>query len=372
MRTTDLIEPEAGRPPASPDAPSAVLRPQARQASPRAPGTELFSLDTVVQLLTVLALVVVLKLDLLLALLSGLLIYELVHVLAPTVTGIGVARRTGKVIALSLLASIVIVAVLLGILGLASLLSRGPENLTVLLRKMADVIETARSHLPPWAWSYLPEDSDELKAAASGWLREHAGQLRVFGQDVWRVLIHVVIGMVIGGMIAVRSETQPQDRRPLAQALTDRARLLGRAFRRVVFAQVRISAINTVLTSIYLLVVLPMFGITLPLAKTLVAVTFIAGLLPVLGNLISNTVIFVVSLSVSLEIAVASLVFLVVIHKLEYFINARIMGAQLHARAWELLLAMLVMDAAFGIAGVIAAPIYYAYVKDELSARGLV
>ena len=30
------------------------------------------------------------------------------------------------------------------------------------------------------------------------------------------------------------------------------------------------------------------------------------------------------------------------------------------------------MESAFGIAGLIAAPIYYAYLKDELSARGLV
>jgi len=33
---------------------------------------------------------------------------------------------------------------------------------------------------------------------------------------------------------------------------------------------------------------------------------------------------------------------------------------------------MLVMEAAFGIAGVIAAPIYYAFVKDELASQGLV
>jgi predicted PurR-regulated permease PerM len=42
------------------------------------------------------------------------------------------------------------------------------------------------------------------------------------------------------------------------------------------------------------------------------------------------------------------------------------------ARAWELLLAMLIMDACFGIPGVIAAPIYYAYLKDELSVRKLI
>ena len=113
-------------------------------------------------------------------------------------------------------------------------------------------------------------------------------------------------------------------------------------------------------------------GVHLPLTKTMIAVTFIAGLLPVIGNLISNTVIVVVSLSVSPLLAVSSLAFLVVIHKLEYFVNARIMGGRIRARAWELLVAMLVMDAIFGIAGVIAAPIYYAYLKDELSARGLI
>jgi predicted PurR-regulated permease PerM len=71
-------------------------------------------------------------------------------------------------------------------------------------------------------------------------------------------------------------------------------------------------------------------------------------------------------------LAVGSLAFLVVIHKLEYFVNARVMGGQIHARAWELLLAMLVMDAVFGIPGVIAAPIYYAYLKNELSAQNLI
>jgi predicted PurR-regulated permease PerM len=32
---------------------------------------------------------------------------------------------------------------------------------------------------------------------------------------------------------------------------------------------------------------------------------------------------------------------------------------------------MLVMEAVFGIAGLVAAPIYYAYLKNELAARKL-
>ena len=154
--------------------------------------------------------------------------------------------------------------------------------------------------------------------------------------------------------------------------LFERARRLGDAFRRIVFAQVRISALNTLLTGIYLAAVLPLLGIHLPLVKTMILVTFLAGLLPVIGNLISNTVIVIVSLSYSGSAAIGSLAFLVFIHKLEYFVNARIVGTQIRARAWELLLAMLVMEAAFGIAGVIAAPIVYAYIKDELIERGLI
>jgi predicted PurR-regulated permease PerM len=139
-----------------------------------------------------------------------------------------------------------------------------------------------------------------------------------------------------------------------------------------VFAQVRISALNAALTGVYLLVIVPWTGTHLPFAKTMLVVTFITGLLPVIGNLISNTMIVVLSLSVSPVLAVSSLAFLVVIHKLEYFVNARVMGGQIHARAWELLLAMLVMDAVFGIPGLVAAPIYYAYLKNELSAQKLI
>ena len=147
---------------------------------------------------------------------------------------------------------------------------------------------------------------------------------------------------------------------------------LAHAFRGVVFAQVKISAVNTVLTAIYLVGILPLLGIQMPFAKALIAVTFLAGLLPVIGNLISNTVIVVVSLSVSFAVALGSLAFLIVIHKLEYFLNARIVGGEIKASAWELLCAMLAFEAAFGLPGLVAAPIFYAYVKAELRQLGLI
>ena len=69
-----------------------------------------------------------------------------------------------------------------------------------------------------------------------------------------------------------------------------------------------------------------MVGVHLPFIKTMLA-----------GNLISNTVIVLVS-----------------------------------AWAWEMLLAMLVMEAAFGIPGIAVAPVYYAYMRAELMRADLV
>ena len=47
-------------------------------------------------------------------------------------------------------------------------------------------------------------------------------------------------------------------------------------------------------------------------------------------------------------------------------------GGQISAKSWELLLAMLVFEAAFGLPGVVAGPIYYAYLKSELKQVGMV
>ncbi|OYZ55776.1 MAG: hypothetical protein B7Y21_13865, partial [Hydrogenophilales bacterium 16-61-112] len=221
--------------------------------------------------------------------------------------------------------------------------------------------------------AWLPQGDDSaIRAGLVEWLRTHALEIRQYSGNAGRAVLHFIIGLIIGSFIALREASPQQTLAPLASALCERVNRLSDAFHRVVFAQVRISALNALLTGVYLFVVLPAFGVQLPFTKTMIVVTFLVGLLPVIGNLISNSVIVIISLSHSLQVAAGSLAFLVVIHKLEYFVNARIIGEQIKARAWELLIAMLVMEAAFGLQGVIAAPIIYAYIKKELSDRELI
>ena len=334
------------------------------------PAPRLLRYDIAAWIIAAAALAGTLLLHLLPALLAGLLVYELVHVVASRV----LMSRTGgrKLAAVSLLATVIVVVLVLAIWGLVAFLRSEAGSLPNLLQRMAEIVEGSRGKLPVWILESIPGDPDALKHAIAGWLGEHSRELRAVGGEMGHAAVHVLIGLVIGAMVSLHEAGDAAEMGPLAAALTERARRVGEAFRRIVFAQVRISAVNTVFTAIYLAALLPMLGVSLPFTKTLIAVTFIAGLFPVIGNLISNTVIVIVSLSVSLEVALGSLAFLVIVHKLEYFLNARIVGSQIRASAWELLLAMLVMEAAFGIAGVAAAPIYYAYLKDELSARGLV
>ncbi|BAX58802.1 MULTISPECIES: AI-2E family transporter [Burkholderia cepacia complex] len=315
-------------------------------------------------LFTIVVMWLVLELKLLGGLLAGLLVYQLIHTIAPVIERHTTSMRA-RWVAVVLLA-IAIVGALTGLtIGIIEHFERTVPNLQSLLDQLMQIVEQTRARTPAWIANLLPVDVEQMKTKAAVLMHSHMDQLQQSGKSVARGFGHVLFGMIIGAMIAIGVE-QGKVRRPLSTALVTRVSRFSDAFRRIVFAQIKISTINATFTGIYLLVALPIFHERLPLSKTLVLVTFIVGLLPVIGNLISNTLIVAVSLSVSMGTAIASLAFLVIIHKLEYFLNAKIIGGQIESRAWELLLAMLVMEAAFGLPGVIAAPIFYAYLKREL------
>lgn len=246
------------------------------------------------------------------------------------------------------------------------------ETIMGLASKLAEVLTDIRSIVPPALLPYVPESLIDLRESMAHTLKLHGSEIGSVGKDSLHTLAHILIGIVISIMLTLHRFTDEQVCKPLTRAMRERLVLLTDSFANVIFAQAKISAINTSLTAIYLLLALPLTGTHLPYAKTLVIATFFAGLLPIVGNLISNSLIVVVSLGISFRVGMESLLFLVIIHKLEYFINARIVGNRVHAAAWELLMAMLVMESAFGVPGLLIAPIVYAYLKAELVKAKLV
>lgn len=246
------------------------------------------------------------------------------------------------------------------------------HGIAALMTTVVDTLVSLRRTLPDQVADVLPTTIEGLRKLLVEMMGDHVQKISVVGMEGLKVFAHILLGMVVGGMAAVHHFTD-HDKAPLfICAMRARLRNLVTAFDKVVFAQVKISGLNTAFTAVYLLVALPLFGVHLPMATILVLLTFAVGMLPVVGNLVSNTVIVVISLGVSPGVGIASLLFLVLIHKAEYFMNARIVGHEVQATAWELLSAMLLMEAVFGVAGLVAAPVVYAWLKAEAKAQGMI
>ena len=239
-----------------------------------------------------------------------------------------------------------------------------------LLHHLAGTVLEIRQKLPPDLAAHLP---DELLAAQS-WLVEYlqsqAHALTGFGTAGLRGGLLVYVGLVVGALMV--GTLQPLANGPLRRALRQRGSDFMNAFRQIVVAQFWIAAFNATCTAAFLWIALPLAGVGIPYSATLVGLTFVAGLIPIVGNLLCNSVLTIAGVSVSPSVGLACLLFLIAIHKFEYFINAKLVGRRTNTAAWELLTVMFIGEAIFGVAGLVAAPLYYAYAKRELLDAGLI
>ncbi|KAB7897268.1 AI-2E family transporter [Rouxiella sp. S1S-2] len=314
---------------------------------------------------------VILPLHLLGCFISGFIVYELVNALTPHFQKI-IRGERARWLVVALISTVVVSALILAVMGIVTFLLHDVRNPAAFNDKVSHLLSDAQSRLSPVMLHYLPANLEELQREFIQWMREHVVMLQTAGKNAAHTFVTMLVGMILGAIISLQRGVGEEQHAPLKNDLMQRMRLLSQSFRNVVFAQFQISLINTVLSGVFLFGILPMFGIHLPLSKTLVVFTFVCGLLPVVGNLISNAVICIVGLSISLWVGAIVLGYLIIIHKVEYFLNARIVGTRINAKSWEVLLAMLIFESAFGLPGVVAAPIYYAYLKSELKTARLI
>lgn len=219
-------------------------------------------------------------------------------------------------------------------------------------------------------------DPDELKARATEWVREHVGEsvsmARKAGTNLVLLVMAFIITVVVKhGRIDEEDAAQPAPLPSnlwefLARFLTRKIATFYGCFRQVMAGQVVIALINAGLT-VGLLVVL---GI--PHKFALIVLVFVFGLLPIVGNLISNTVICLSALIWTGPVQVlAALAFLVAIHKLEYVLNGKIIGHLVKLPLYMTLLALIVGELLFHISGMILAVPVVLFARTELSKVGV-
>ncbi|RYF25202.1 MAG: AI-2E family transporter [Comamonadaceae bacterium] len=344
-------------------------------AAPFAPATRGVIIAS--YLLMAATLVLVMWRGLLPGLLCVCLGFLLTRWLAPRLGRIGRRRAhtarttpTGQALAAAVVMLAPLVLLVFALSHSRSYIVEAPQQYKELLDFLARTVLELRLKLPTDIASQLPVGAAEIQRAIAAYLGAKAGALAMAGRAWLTGLLYAYVGLLIGALAAVR--TVGATRGPLAQQLVLRVAYFGAAFRQIVAAQFWIAAFNTLLTALFLLLVLPLWDLRLPYTPALITLTFLAGLVPIVGNLLCNAVITLVGLSVSPAAAVACLAFLVLIHKAEYVINAKVVGQRTHMGVWELLAVMFVAEAVFGPAGLVAAPLFYAYLKKELEAARLV
>lgn len=247
------------------------------------------------------------------------------------------------------------------------------------------------------AWRALPEIADSSIPSATAWAEKRNIELPFTDFETLKVFlisqvkdeIHylndvahfagvastlfvlVVIGIVVAASLFFRSWRHPlrgsvaEEGNNLytecASEIATRFHDFYRSFEIVLGAQMIISCINTVLTAIFIL------SVGLPNAAVVIGVTFLCGLLPIVGNLISNTIIVFLSAAISAKLALAALIFLVAIHKLEYFLNSKIIGGWIRNPVWLTLIGLIIGEIVMGIPGMILAPVVLNYLRLEMS-----
>lgn len=213
-------------------------------------------------------------------------------------------------------------------------------------------------------------DFDTLKAVAMENAKDQLKGLGALAKFTTMQFAMLVIGLVVATSMFNNARLDLDRETPgfkenfyfqCIDEIAARFRGFYRSFSTVMGAQILISLINTFLTSVFV------FWTWMPYASLIVVVTFFCGLLPIIGNIMSNTVIVGIALTISPQFAVSALLFLVALHKLEYFLNSKIIGGRIKNPMWLTLLGLIAGERLMGIPGMILAPVILHYVKMELS-----
>jgi predicted PurR-regulated permease PerM len=268
------------------------------------------------------------------------------------------------------LALILFIVVVAGIAAAAVYFTRAA------LLALPDVADTSIPSASAWAQQRQIElpftDFESLRAVVIDTLKQEAHYLRNvahFAGSTTAVLVFTILGIVAAVSLFFKTGLDPyRNTHPMKNNLysiccdevSTRFRDFYRSFATVMGAQITISLINTTLTAIFVL------AVRLPYGPLVIAITFLCGLVPIVGNLVSNTIIVFLALTVSLKLAIGALVFLIVIHKLEYFLNSKIIGDRIRNPVWLTLIALIIGERLMGIPGLILAPVVLNYLRVEM------
>lgn len=313
------------------------------------------------------ALFLVLHFGLLPGFLLGLGAFALTRTLANTKL---FKKAGGKSASLAAAVVVLVPLIALSLVGfeLTQMITTAVKDVPALTDRLVNVALDWRARLPGALSDHIPQERQALQAWLAHGMQDQSPMLAGLGKSWAHGMLIGLLGLIIGALAAA-SKTVPSDK-PLAVEICARASTMYAAFIQIVVAQFWVACVNAGLTAVFLLIVLPLCHSYIPYSPALVLLTFVAGLLPIVGNLLCNAVLTLAGLGVGPHVALACLVFLVAVHKLEYIVSAKVVGSRISTSVWEVLVVIVTFEIIFGMGGLVAAPLYYAYLKMDMKRFG--
>lgn len=233
-------------------------------------------------------------------------------------------------------------------------------------------LDDVRAHTPKAISKHIPEDLTQINQ-----LMEQAGAMfgrnaLGFGATGMHLLFQLLFAILIASTCSTRPALDMSTYKPFRREWLSRVHEYSVCFAKLMSAQVYVALWNAFCTSIFLYGILPLMGVELSFREVLVVFTLFVSLIPALGNVVANTVMAFLCLPHGAGVVVAAVIFLFVVHKAEYIINARIIGKNVQATVPEMLLAILIGECLFGLPGLMLGPVSYAYLKMYMIKKELV
>jgi len=213
-------------------------------------------------------------------------------------------------------------------------------------------------------------DYASLKTLALSEVKDKVANVGRYARAAVLQFAMLIIGLVVAVSLFVSAKWEVDDDPDVVKGslystvvreLGVRFQTFYSSFAKVIGAQITISSINTILTAVFLI------WNGYHYIMVIIVLTFLCGLLPIIGNIMSNTLIVGVGFTVSPRVALFALIFLVLIHKLEYFLNSKIIGDRIKNPMWLTLVGLVLGEKLMGIPGMILAPVVLHYIKVETS-----
>lgn len=238
-----------------------------------------------------------------------------------------------------------------------TLITQGPQLLDEAIANLV----TVTASLPENIRSQVPVNSEDFFDLIRRSFGDGLGYVRNFGGASFYIFLQLLFATILGVTAGLMRTSK--DPKPLAAAWASTMERYVRCFTLLMGAQVYVSIWNTFCTAVFVYGILPFFDVVLPFRELLLLFTAVASLIPAAGNVMANTLIVILTVRYGMFVAAGSVLYLFVIHKVEYFINGYIIGSNVRASVPEMLIAIILGETAFGLPGLITAPVTYAFLK---------